>query len=264
MVALLLPALRAAKESVNSAACMSNLRQLYLATTSYAAEYDGFAPPYSDAGPTGLHIAYLNDFILRLMPYLGYNGTPEQYFADTYNHGNLEIRSAGGIGSYKTTGNMQTKTRNVWYCPSTRGSMNIWIPLRGSDPDNNGTCGCSYNFYIDYGINGYLSGSVDANGNWISPSPPRIGMNNGNTSPAKLIYMSDASGYWATATLPSNRHYATGVNTAGGRCNAVFWDGHTESCPHLANVYNWLSVPPGVYCQSTEKNYPGWKYYLIP
>ena len=48
LVALLLPALSAARESGRQAACLSNLRQLYLANLAYAADYNYYAAAAPD------------------------------------------------------------------------------------------------------------------------------------------------------------------------------------------------------------------------
>jgi prepilin-type N-terminal cleavage/methylation domain-containing protein/prepilin-type processing-associated H-X9-DG protein len=45
LAAILLPALGRARAQARSVDCVNNLRQLYLATTMYAAEHDGFYPP---------------------------------------------------------------------------------------------------------------------------------------------------------------------------------------------------------------------------
>ena len=45
LIALLLPALRKARESANRVRCVSNTRQLYLATLMYANDNEGYLPP---------------------------------------------------------------------------------------------------------------------------------------------------------------------------------------------------------------------------
>jgi len=45
LAALLLPALSSAKESGRRSACLNNLRQIGLAITSYAGDYNGYPPP---------------------------------------------------------------------------------------------------------------------------------------------------------------------------------------------------------------------------
>ena len=52
LAALLLPALRRAKEKGRSALCMSNLRQLGVAQQAYASDFDGNSPPLTTYAPT--------------------------------------------------------------------------------------------------------------------------------------------------------------------------------------------------------------------
>ena len=264
LVALLLPALRAAKESANSAVCISNLRQLYAANMSYANENGGDLPPLYDESPNGINSKYgVYDWPFLLMPYLGYQGSADQYLSDPTPHGNLEIRWAQ---CYKNYTDSITKTRSVWFCPSTRGS----IPQYWSG-NGNGTCGCgSYAGWTDYGVNGNIASTISPSGTWngavhgmqhIRLGAPLV------TNSGKLVFLGDACGFYPLLNSPSNRHYATGTDSSKGRCNITFWDGHTESCPNMANVWTFntwgitASSPPGVYCFNSEANIPGWKYY---
>ena len=46
LASMLLPALSKAKESVRTIFCANNLKQLFLITTNYNSDYDGYNPPY--------------------------------------------------------------------------------------------------------------------------------------------------------------------------------------------------------------------------
>ena len=241
-----MPSLRAAKESANSAICMSNLRQLYNACAQYAGEHDGGVPPFYDSGRTisgdGFPWPYL------LMPYLGYQGTAQQYYSDTYHHANLEIRSGW---TYKTLLNTTTKSSSVWFCPSTRGAF--------TDPT--GSSASSY--FIDYSINQNTGGYVNGSGNYDESSWGYIQHltfgSSPATSPTKLIFMGDAGGGWFCnlSSKSSSRHYVKGFDTSVGRINIIFFDGHAESCPHLVT-----GTPTGRYCYDNEQRKPGWQYYF--
>ncbi|RYG40211.1 DUF1559 domain-containing protein, partial [bacterium] len=47
LISILLPALNKARESANTVKCASNLKQIYLAATNYAAQYRGYIMPAS-------------------------------------------------------------------------------------------------------------------------------------------------------------------------------------------------------------------------
>ncbi len=66
LAGLLLPALSVAKVRARQIACLSNLRQLGLATVSYADDYGGFMPGTTH-GPTQTN----RSWIFTLRPYLG-------------------------------------------------------------------------------------------------------------------------------------------------------------------------------------------------
>src|ERR1041384_1484398 len=63
LAALLLPALRAAKEQARTAACMSNLHQLTIAVHSYAGDNNGFPPLVRYSHPTYGYNGWVNYLI---------------------------------------------------------------------------------------------------------------------------------------------------------------------------------------------------------
>jgi prepilin-type N-terminal cleavage/methylation domain-containing protein/prepilin-type processing-associated H-X9-DG protein len=268
LVSLLTPALRTARESAKSIACIANLRQIYLANMNYANDYNGTLPPLYDASPRGLDTRFgYYDWAFLLMPYLGYSGTAEQYLSDPTPHGKLEIRLAQ---CYKTYPDTSTKTGSVWHCPSTRGSIPKFM-TNALTGDNN-TCGTGcYAGWIDYGVNPNISSLVGPSGEWdglvYGCQHIRLGAPLATTA-GKLVFLGDAAGYYPSMNSPSNRHYAKGTDGSTGRCNVVFFDGHAENCPNMANVWTFNtwgvtpSTPPGVYCFNDEDHYPGWKYYF--
>jgi prepilin-type processing-associated H-X9-DG protein len=115
LAALLLPALRRARESANRVACTSNLRQITQALLLYAGNYGGHLPPY-------LHpdLGSYRYWMHRLMND-GYLGSPA---GSTYN------------GNYP---------KGVWRCPSERQVGSAWgDPGAGPYPLNNGWKGSHY------------------------------------------------------------------------------------------------------------------------
>lgn len=77
LIALLLPALRKARSAANTAACLSNLRQLMQASAMYTADNNGCMVPacYYDKAPTrGTNITH--DTWSEILLYCGYLGNP--------------------------------------------------------------------------------------------------------------------------------------------------------------------------------------------
>ena len=65
LAALLLPALKQAKEMANKTVCTSNLRQISTATMFYVSDYNGWLPPARTTG------SIYNYWYYQLPPYLG-------------------------------------------------------------------------------------------------------------------------------------------------------------------------------------------------
>src|SRR5207247_3960109 len=89
-----------------------------------------YVAPHHDSGGYLYSNFSICEWPFLLMPYLGCNRTPVQYWFDTYDHGSLEIRSwvqnPPGFWrqyGYKTPEDTNTKASSVWFCPATRGPM---------------------------------------------------------------------------------------------------------------------------------------------
>lgn len=257
LASLLLPALQRAKESGKSVLCVNNLRQLYLANMNYANDYNDHVAPFR-YWQGFFYDKSLYDWPFLLMPYLGFRGTAEQYWNSSTGHGSLEIRTwvqnPPGVWKqygYKEATDTTTKSPNVWFCPATRGPMG-WANPMGS------AMGWA-DVYIDYGPNSIGVTSMISNGQYSVWSyfynPIKVGQTGLMTDPGKLVFIGDVYGHnMNMAVIPSNRHYARGNDSASGRCNVVFWDGHVESCPNL-------QYDAGQYRPGPERVQPGYKYY---
>lgn len=95
LAGMLLPALKSAREKGQGAACVGNIKQIYLGVASYLADNDDWMPPYSGSEQTnGLCV-----------------GT------NTYLKQNKDIaRAWGEVLSYK-------KPRNAYFCPAIREDL---------------------------------------------------------------------------------------------------------------------------------------------
>ena len=63
LAAMLLPALSKARERARAAVCMSNLKQIGLATFMYASDYEGWLPPYRIGWPGQRWYFLLADYL---------------------------------------------------------------------------------------------------------------------------------------------------------------------------------------------------------
>jgi prepilin-type N-terminal cleavage/methylation domain-containing protein/prepilin-type processing-associated H-X9-DG protein len=254
LAALLMPALRNAKEGANSIVCMNNLRQLYIASMAYANDNGGRVPPFRDSTSPSL------TFQVRLMPYLGYSGTAWEYQSATKSHGINDIRNAY---TYKKSTNTSTKSTCVWYCPSTRGSS-YDAYMDGTQR----TSGCYFGgCFFDYGENWDLVGEIGPSGDYYNLWTWRPSIMVGQmlkTNPSKLVYMGDATAYQGSMAVPSNRHYARGLDDSMGKSNVLLWDGHAESA-HLCSRSEYVGGQgSGVYSAfKNESEQPGWRYYYF-
>ncbi|HTV49322.1 MAG TPA: prepilin-type N-terminal cleavage/methylation domain-containing protein [Phycisphaerae bacterium] len=180
LIAILLPALSAARQTANTAACLSNVRQIGIAAHEFAQEHNGLiqsvsdwstvVKPYIDSGltmyayryidpATGAHISpVLDDWASALVPDLG--GTDQQDFM------NFGINGTGS---------------KVFICPSDP-SMTM-PPYRGYQLFNNvdigslsppqsepsGYPGSVFNGYypISYGVNADICCNVVSGIGWM-------------------------------------------------------------------------------------------------
>jgi prepilin-type N-terminal cleavage/methylation domain-containing protein/prepilin-type processing-associated H-X9-DG protein len=76
LIAVLLPTLQKARESAQLTACLSNIRQINIASQMYATEYNGFLPRYSEGVPISVRPASLSDTTAgKAMPVWVWNWT---------------------------------------------------------------------------------------------------------------------------------------------------------------------------------------------
>lgn len=68
LAAMLLPALKQARQKAQQITCVNNLKQLYLAQTFYASDYVYFCPGETSASAEGFNLQFMNP---KLCPYLG-------------------------------------------------------------------------------------------------------------------------------------------------------------------------------------------------
>ncbi len=167
LIGILLPTLNRAREQANATKCLSNVRQIALATMLFAQDHHGYMPTCSDdawaklADPYKTKFTYRNsgntggsvfDWASAIVPYLG------QHFADNDNF----LQSPGG----------QSK---VFVCPSDRwqdGTPNAGYAL-GANFFNFFPTTDTLNYVpISYGVNADISALLNNNGDGAIEGPP--------------------------------------------------------------------------------------------
>ena len=102
LAALLMPSLRVARENSYRAVCLSNQRQIYAASLTYAGDFNGFLP----AGPDG---SYGASIVANQ-----YAGQNRLYFMKNY----LNAKFVGSPGSAGLTNYYLAQPCKVFLCPS--------------------------------------------------------------------------------------------------------------------------------------------------
>jgi len=85
LASMLMPALQQAREKARQGVCMSNLKQLGVATTMYMEDYDDYFPTGKDSDDP--HIYWYN----RLLPYTYPNLNPDDDWGELYEAGKVKF-----------------------------------------------------------------------------------------------------------------------------------------------------------------------------
>src|SRR5437763_2429776 len=115
LVALLLPAVKAAREAARRTQCSNNMKQVILATTNYADVYKG-------AFPVGEYSCCWGTWLVGLLPYIEQKALFDQYqyFGGLQNQANNAISQTDTTTRYSGSKNLLvTKTQiQAYTCPS--------------------------------------------------------------------------------------------------------------------------------------------------
>ncbi len=211
LIAILLPALRGARDTARGVVCQSQMRQHGLAFQMYRDDYGGYYP--------GLHASFTDaggprnrPFTFRLAPYI--NHPPQQ----------APNRSAGHI----TTRFDTTDGPHVFYCPSAQlYTLSEFI----ADPDSRThawVMGPSWDAHlVTYGITSFLGYYLDENADYLAGTGfyYELAVNRGHKSPSEaFVTMDGASEPRIDYSFPrfAPRH----INDSA---NVLFADGHVKA-----------------------------------
>lgn len=172
LVALLLPAVQAAREAARRAQCQSNLKNVSLAVLNYETTNGEFPAALEHDGPIpnlGRNVTYNNTWLIEVFPYM-----EEQALADSFD---LSQRITGGtLGNTGQANNANVIARGttvaVLKCPS---DPNNDIPFDSIQLGDNWARG---NYAANSGPNNWLNGST------TSITSPFIMDRDGKISPA--------------------------------------------------------------------------------
>jgi len=116
LVALLLPAVQAARESARRAQCTNNLKQIGIAVHNYEDTWK--------AMPPGCYHAVFGTWVLHILPFIEQSSLQQQYF----NSGGMATFRTGGI-RYGGTQNLPVTTTQLkaYVCPSDTKSAQAGI-----------------------------------------------------------------------------------------------------------------------------------------
>lgn len=227
LVAMLLPALRYAKDIATDTACMNGVRQLGMSTLLYAEDYDGRVPPHWNTGTTGLHIQSTK--------------APDNRWIIITGHG--KVRAALTYPDY-------ADSPKLWYCPTNQYTS---YTRRHNDPGGFGyglkhypNTGWSSQYYSAYAFPAVKDTCTQSNygGVW-NGNPP----NYWDTPNYWQQYGS--GGTWSDSMIPKTVEENVRLNNPMmwdyvregfishdlRTSSVVYWDGSALSYPHTAYLY---------------------------
>jgi LacI family transcriptional regulator len=229
LAALLSPALRNARESAKSLACVNNLRQLALAANLYANDHDDYFPDSRNTVAANLYYQSWHYYVKHYLCSLSFTleqGRSMTYttFNTTYPKQQYETRNIGSYGSWDYNNVRYNRSRPIYghpfFCPATTGGLPTSYAVNAGGSQ-----------WSDYGINVQATGTMEGTTTyWTKVKRGQI------RNSARLMLFADQAGYYCefyNGFCPSARHMK---NT---RCNTVCVDGHVESCRvEMGNYYD--------------------------
>lgn len=193
LAALLLPALRNAKDQAKAIACANKLKQIGLAVSMYAQEHEDSYPVLVSNDPQP------PDLVFSMLPACGAQGKAWMHRLYPY-----------------------AKNKRIFFCPAAKNNNYAWS-------ENSVNLGWSYGASVGFFIYLDATGAIAAGGGWgINPYPVKFGM---EAYRDNKIMVADSLAGSPTglrfAMVYGNQIYP--VHTKGANC--LFIDGHAKWLP---------------------------------
>lgn len=113
LVALLLPAVQAAREAARRASCNNNMRQMALAVHNYADSHNGTLPPGGITNGLCCLTKSKTSWTIELLPYIEYGNLYDRYDQDEDNEATGDLDHDGKDNSF-----VREQQVAVYLCPS--------------------------------------------------------------------------------------------------------------------------------------------------
>ena len=218
LVAILLPALQTARKVAQGIQCLSNLRQIGIATSVYASDYDAWMPPKISRVVRGDRIRW-----------------PEILMEGGYVNQSYVLSSAGNA-AYRA--DKTARPRGVFACPSEEAERGpageIW-------------------YRTHYGMNYYFSINWFGSGNYRQARLAPFGRQSNATfaqrySPGLTAWIGDALLAAGDTAGPELRRFGRVGVRHSGAANVGFFDMHAAAVPENdvpinGNTYFWDGQP---------------------
>ena len=213
LAAILLPMLERAREQALTSTCQANLKQIGLAITMYANDYDGIAPHFH------LNVSdyHSNEWQVLLAPYLGFKGSTKIFYDDDDTDGLPNFIDSDSV-------NYVPNVIKIFQCPKTYP-----LTLR------------------TYAYNEWLGG-VEPNitWTWASVAKGTPGVFKKTKNHANIVAVCDSVAYrsigrWSELALSCvdnpKTYKVSACHPAGGGLNFLFADGHVVWIDWVKNAY---------------------------
>lgn len=175
LIALLLPAVQAAREAARRMQCTNNLKQIGLAVHNFH-DSQGGLPPTSTGGTLRPSLWVL------ILPYME-QGTIYENVMNWTNRGEIQITN-DTFWNTLTADQREGMYVGTFFCPTRGARKSLLGDGPGQTPDNFGSGGYTYGPQGDYAfVHGYTQRNW---GDWQLNSDPRANVNTGNLKVSRV------------------------------------------------------------------------------